>query len=401
MDRQARLPAFAVLGTTSWKKEGLSGKAQLLCTLPANWRVFLSWRSTTMVGRLLFALSGGCNAAHLRFREFLCPDMKERTMHVSRNQSTCSAAILLALLFDQLLGDPPSPIHPVAWMGWWIGQIRARAPRTSATGRFIYGALAIGGSALTLEYVACQLQRFLRRRWWSWLVNAGLLWLLLSLRGLLQAAHAVVEPLENGDLATARHQLSWHLVSRDTTALDASQLSAATIESLAENTTDSIVAPIFWYAVAGLPGALVYRFLNTADAMLGYRDVEREWLGKAAARLDDAANLIPARLTALSMILAAPVVGGRITDALRIWQRDAGMTASPNAGHPMSAAAGALGVELEKVDHYRLGAELSKPTVIDIWRTQRLSVASVSVSLVVVLGLRWVWQEIIGLAKKR
>lgn len=315
-------------------------------------------------------------------------------MRKSSDRATCSAAILLALLFDRWLGDPPSRFHPVAWLGWWIGNIRVRAPQSGAASRFIYGALAIGGSALALGGVACRLQRLWQRHSWGWFIDAGLLWLLISLRGLLRAGDAVAAALEQGDLTTARRQLSWHLVSRDTATLDASQVAAATIESLAENTSDSIVAPIFWYVIAGLPGALVYRFLNTADAMLGYRDAEREWLGKAAARLDDAANLIPARATALGMILAAPVVEGRVGDALRIWRRDAGLTASPNAGHPMSAAAGVLGVELEKVGHYRLGAGLAKPTVVDIRRTQRLCVAGVGVSLVLLMGLHWAWQKI-------
>ncbi len=322
-------------------------------------------------------------------------------MHKACDRATCSAPVLLALFLDQRLGDPPSTFHPVAWMGWWIGQIRAHAPRAGAAGRFVYGVLAISGGALALGGVAHQCQRLLRQRSWFWLIEAGLLWLLISVRGLLRAGDAVAEALEQGELATARRQLSWHLVSRNTATLDASQVAAAAIESLAENTSDSVVAPIFWYVVAGLPGALVYRFLNTADAMLGYRDAEREWLGKAAARLDDAANLIPARLTALGIALAAPVVGGRIVDALQIWRRDAGMTASPNAGRPMSAAAGALGVELEKVDAYRLGAGLAKPTVVDIRRAQHLIVVGTGVSLVIVMGLNWAWEKITDFIRRK
>lgn len=307
-------------------------------------------------------------------------DSQSRHFHVNQ-----SLAILLALLLDLLLGDPPSRVHPVAWMGQWIALIRRCAPHTGSAGRFLYGAITIGGSALALGWAMHHLRRLVQPALWSWLVDAGLLSLLLSLRGLLRAGHAVADPLAVGDLPAARHQLSWHLVSRDTSRLDESQIAAATIESLAENTSDSVVAPIFWYAVAGLPGALVYRFLNTADAMLGYRDAEREWLGKAAARLDDVANLIPARLTALCMILAAPWLGRCIEDGWRIWRRDAGATASPNAGHPMSAAAGVLGVELEKVDHYRLGAGLSKPAARDIQRAQRLVVMSVLIALAVFL----------------
>jgi adenosylcobinamide-phosphate synthase len=115
-----------------------------------------------------------------------------------------------------------------------------------------------------------------------------------------------------------------------------------------------------------LPAALAYRFLNTADAMLGYRDPEREWLGKASARLDDGMNLLPARLTALLLITTTWLSDNDTQRAWRIWRRDARQTTSPNAGHPMSAMAGVLGVELEKVEHYRLGAGQRSPTAADI-----------------------------------
>jgi adenosylcobinamide-phosphate synthase len=140
---------------------------------------------------------------------------------------------------------------------------------------------------------------------------------------------------------------------------------------------------LLYYALGGLPAALAYRFVNTTDAMLGYRDPAHEWLGKAPARLDDLANLLPARLTAGLITLAAALVGDDAGGAWRIWRRDARKTASPNAGHPMSAMAGALGVELEKVDHYRLGAGGRSPAPGDISRAVRL----VRVVLALVAGL--------------
>ena len=149
-------------------------------------------------------------------------------------------------------------------------------------------------------------------------------------------------------------------------------MAAATIESLAENSSDSVIAPLFWYGVGGLPAALAYRYLNTADALLGYRDEELEWLGKSAARADDAVNLVPARLTALLIVAGAALAGGKAGSAWRIWRRDGGKTASPNAGQPMSAAAGGLEVVLEKVGHYRLGEGLAKPQATDIGRASRL-----------------------------
>ena len=150
--------------------------------------------------------------------------------------------------------------------------------------------------------------------------------------------------------------MSWHLVSRDTAQLDEAQVAAAAIESVAENTSDGIVAPLLAYAVGGLPAALIYRYVNTGDSLLGYRDAEREWLGKIPARTDDLLNLIPSRVTALLFILLRP-------QAWTVWRRDARLTASPNAGQPMSAMAGALNIELEKVAHYRLNAGARLPTL--------------------------------------
>ena len=172
------------------------------------------------------------------------------------------------------------------------------------------------------------------------MVEGAILSQLLAWRGLMRASEAVAQPLAEGKLDEARRQLGWHLVSRDVSQIDESLIAAATIGSLAENCSDSVIAPLFWYGVGGLPAAAVYRFLNTVDALIGYRDPEREWLGKAAARADDLANLVPSRLTALLIVAAAALAGGSSVGAWRIWRRDAGQTDSPNAGQPMSAAAG-------------------------------------------------------------
>ena len=199
----------------------------------------------------------------------------------------------------------------------------------------------------------------------SWCAEAMLLKQTVAMRGLAAAAQSVYTPLAAGDEEEARHQLAWHLVSRDTTRLAGPAIAAATIESVAENCSDGVIAPLFYYALLGLPGAWVYRWLNTVDSLWGYRDPDREWLGKAGARADDAANWLPARLTA-SLLIVAAARHGRAMHAWRIWQRDAQLTASPNAGQPMSAMAGALEVELEKHHHYRLGAGFKLPQAGDI-----------------------------------
>jgi adenosylcobinamide-phosphate synthase len=150
---------------------------------------------------------------------------------------------------------------------------------------------------------------------------------------------------------------------------------------VAENTSDGVVGPLCGYVLFGLPGALVYRFVNTCDSMLGYRDAAREWLGKIPARLDDLANLLPARLTASLFVAAAWALGEDAQRARSVRERDAGTTASPNAGHPMSAMAGALGVELEKVGHYRLGAGLGRPVSGDIGRSVRVMRVAIGLGL--------------------
>ncbi|MFQ5856526.1 MAG: adenosylcobinamide-phosphate synthase CbiB [Anaerolineae bacterium] len=284
-------------------------------------------------------------------------------------------ALCLALLLDLTLGDPPNRYHPVAWMGIIIAAARRRAPRRTELASLAYGALlAVGGTA-TAAGVGRLLERAIARLTdpWNWLTEAVLLKMTFSLRGLATAAREVELALETGDLPEARRLVGWHLVSRDTIYLNASQVAAATVESVAENTSDGIVGPLLYYAVGGLPAALAYRFINTADAMLGYRSPSHEWLGKVPAHVDDLANLLPARLTAGLLILAAVLADEDAGGAWRIWRRDAWKTASPNAGHPMSAMAGALDIELEKVGHYRLGAGQRLPEPEDIQRAVRLA----------------------------
>src|SRR5712691_457457 len=282
--------------------------------------------------------------------------------------------LLLALLLDLVLGDLSNRYHPVAWMGTGIGMARRLAPRQGRWQSCVYGAVVvIGGAVLVggIGVVVDEVLHFLPRPVY-WLAEASIFKTTLALRGLVRAAQQVQEALGAGDLDRARHLVSWHLVSRDTSQLNASQIAAATVESVAENASDGIIAPLVYYALGGLPAALAYRFINTADAMLGYRDPEREWLGKVPARLDDLVNLVPARLTAGLFLLATWLLGGPLRRALMVWWYDAGQTASPNAGQPKSVMAGALGVELKKVGYYYLGAGHALPAAQDIPAAIRL-----------------------------
>lgn len=301
------------------------------------------------------------------------------------------AIMLLALLLDMLFGDLPNPWHPVAWMGSAIAFARRYTPANGKIAQFIYGAGVVLSGALLVGVVGRTLGRLCQRlpQPLGWLLEALLLKQTVALRGLGQAANAVYAPLLLGDEEEARRQLSWHLVSRDTRTLDTPRIAAATIESVAENSSDGVIAPLFYFAVVGLPGALVYRWLNTVDSLWGYRDASREWLGKTGARADDVANWLPARLTAI-LLVAAAWLAGQPGQAWHIWRRDAHLTASPNAGQPMSAMAGALEVELEKVGHYQLGAGLPLPKAADIPRSINLMRGAVIAGMALYGAVAWI-----------
>jgi adenosylcobinamide-phosphate synthase len=258
-----------------------------------------------------------------------------------------SHALLIALATDALLGDPPNRWHPVVLLGGWMRLGERWAPQGDAA-RFRYGVFWLAGGAALSSATTALLPR-------NVLLQGVLASTLLAYRGLDRAVGAVQAALEAGDLDEARRLLSWHLVSRPTADLSAEEVAAAAIESLAENLSDSLVAPALAFLVGGLPGMAIYRLVNTADAMWGYRNARYEYLGKAAARSDDLLNLVPARLTAALIALAAQLAHGRGAEAGRVAQSDAGRTASPNAGWPMAAMAGALDTTLTKRDHYTLG----------------------------------------------
>lgn len=230
------------------------------------------------------------------------------------------------------------------------------------------------------------------------LVEALALTCLLSLRGLADAAREVAGELGRGDLVAARRAVGYHLVSRPTRELDEGHVASATIESVAENLTDSLVAPALWFLAGGLAGAAVYRLINTADAMFGYRVGPLEYFGKVAARLDDLLNLIPARLAGLSVVAAAALAGESASGAIAALRRDRRRTASPNAGWTMSAMAGALGVLLEKPATYRLGAG-ALPAAVDIERSVKVLRAAVAIGLVALIAAYGLGGRLLAVAR--
>lgn len=275
--------------------------------------------------------------------------------------------ILITWLLDLWLGEPPVRLHPVIWMGNYLRWVRQRLPPT-----FLAGALAWLGGAIVVFGIACLISVIFHFQFsiFNLLATAILLKPLIAWRALREAA---TEVLTAPDLPAMRKMLAWHLVSRNTSALSEAEVCGATIESVAENLSDSLIAPLFWFGLGqmlgrgdlplGLAFAALYRYTNTADAMWGYRTPELEYFGKWTARLDDVLNLIPSRLTALLIC----VCSGNAR-SWRIWWRDGLSTPSPNAGQPMSAAAGALGVRLTKRNLYDLGRELPDPQKADIPR---------------------------------
>ena len=300
------------------------------------------------------------------------------------------AVLLLALLLDLALGEPPNRLHPTVWMGQTVslaGRI-APGPQRSPAGQLLAGllmallipaawgalawAIAAGLSALhPLAYL---------------IVAAALLKTAFSVRMLRRVAARVGRLLAAGDLAAARREMS-ALVSRDAAHLTAGQMAAAAIESVAENITDSVVAPLLAFALFGLPGAAAYRALNTLDSMVGYHG-RYEYLGKASARLDDLANLLPARLAALLLCLAIallPGMSGRRAFPIMLAHRR--RTESPNAGWTMAAMAGGLGVTLAKAGHYRLGDPAPEPAAPHIGRATRALYVATALATIAAAGV--------------
>lgn len=304
-----------------------------------------------------------------------------------------AATLLGAIVLDLVAREAPPALHPVVWMGRLIALLEGLSPGPD---RRIASLVAGVGMAVFVPVAAGGL---------AWLAAAGLREVgsiayvaagsvlastTFAVRGLGRAATRTRSAMESGDGEGARRSLR-SLVSRDTRALAPPLVAMAAIESVAENTTDSFVGPWLAFALFGLPGAFAYRAINTLDSMIGYRG-RYEHLGKAAARLDDLVNLIPARLSALLMLVVGRVLCGMPAGrGWRIAVRDRRLTESPNAGWTIASAAGLLGVALEKTGHYRIGDGLRDPAPADIGAAVRLAFAVSAVAaplMVAVMALR-------------
>jgi adenosylcobinamide-phosphate synthase len=318
-----------------------------------------------------------------------------------RAAGATALGLVAGVAVDSLVGDPRRG-HPVALYGSAVAALERRVYAPTRARGAAFTAVAVGAPVLAgvvADRLTCR--RPLARA----AAVAAATWAVLGGTTLRREAVAMATALERNDLTTARARLN-HLCARDPAGLGRQEITRATVESVAENTGDAVVAPLFWGAVAGLPGLLGYRAVNTLDAMVGYRSPKYAAFGWAAARLDDAANWIPARLTALLTGIVAPVVGGDPVRTWQVWRRDGGAHPSPNAGQCEAAAAGALGIRLGGANTYQGRTELRpalgtgpSPDVFDIRRAATLSgavgaaAAGLAVALATPLGTRLARRE--------
>ena len=320
--------------------------------------------------------------------------------------------LLGALLLDLLAGEAPNRLHPVAWLGKFISLQLRLVPAEGKVRQFIYGASMVILTAaiitVPLYFLKCHCEAAAQLCHCEAAAAAAAICSLtvplpslatiacvifsiyllkntFSLRGLRQAVQKVKISMATGDLVQARRH-SNALVSRQTENLSREQVISAAIESCSENLCDSFVAPLFYFAIFGLPGAVAYRIVNTFDAMIGFHG-KWEYSGKFAARLDDVLNYLPARLSGLFIVLASAICRAGVADSWRTMLRQHGKTESPNAGWTMSAMAGSLGVTLEKPGAYCLNGGGRELTLAAITRSQQIVMAAAAIWAMMVTGI--------------
>lgn len=310
-------------------------------------------------------------------------------------------AVAGGFVLDAVFGDPAWLPHPVVWMGRCISALEKRlravlpkTPRGELLGGGIVaavlplGTLAVTGTVCTLAARLHPLAGLAVQMFWC--AQA------LAARGLVQESRNVYKELAKGDLPAARRAVA-RIVGRDTENLTAEGVTKAAVETVAENASDGVIAPLFYMLIGGAPLALTYKAINTMDSMLGYKNKKYLYFGRCAAKLDDAANWLPSRLAALLWVAAAALAGGSAKGAWRIWRRDRHNHESPNSAQTESACAGALGVQLAGPAYY-FGVYYDKPTIgdalrpiepEDILRADRMMYTESVLALIIGLAVRF------------
>jgi len=288
--------------------------------------------------------------------------------------------IIIAIIIDVIFGELPTKIHPVVWMGKLIDFFKGYLINYRSKNSGIILTLIIVAIFTLATYVLLYLLAF------NYLIYIFISSIILSttfaIKVLLSSAESMKNDIDH-NIIRARQSMSY-LVSRDTTQLTEEDLVSATIETLTENITDSVIAPLFYVFIFGVPGAVVYRVINTLDAMVGYKTPEKIKIGWFPAKLDDILNFIPARITGLLVVTAAALLRLNWRNAYKILKRDAKKPDSPNSGFSMAAAAGALDIKLEKIGYYEIGDDLSRLTSNKI--TEAVLLAKITILLFILFA---------------
>lgn len=306
----------------------------------------------------------------------------------------------VAWLLDYWLGDPPHWPHPVRWIGNLINFMQRKIRQFCKSDR----ALKIGGGVLWLVVVGMTWGvswgvlhlANLVHPWLGWLVEVWMIYTVLAARCLSDAALEVHRALKEGTLAESREKLSW-IVGRDTSQLERPQITRAVVETVAENSVDGVIAPLFFLMLGGAPLAMAYKAVNTLDSMVGYKTEKYRAMGYVSARLDDLANYIPARLSWLLLTIAAFCLRANSRQALRIGWRDRYQHSSPNCAWPEATVAGALGIRLggpntyfgERVEKPWMGDEQRGVAIDDITRAIQLMMLASLLALLLFAAMRW------------
>lgn len=288
--------------------------------------------------------------------------------------------IIIAIVIDVIFGELPAKIHPVVWMGKLIDFLSGylTSYRSKISGIILTFLVVIIFTLAT--YVLLHLSAFNYILYI--LISSIILSTTFAIKVLLTSAENMKNDIDH-NIEKARQSMSF-LVSRNTMELNEEDLVSATIETLTENITDSIIAPLFYTFIFGVPGAVVYRVINTLDAMVGYKTPEKIKIGWFSAKSDDVLNFIPARITGVFIVIAAVFLRLNWKNAYNIMRRDARKPESPNSGFSMAAAAGALDIKLEKIGYYEIGDELSPLTTEKI--TEAVSLSKITVLLFILVA---------------